>query len=340
VELMHQHTYSEFGGDDVSNLLSQVLHERGYPLHTSIPADRAIIETVKAALCAVPPTPLQSVAPDAAHVLPDGSVISLGADADRVAAPSVTTLSSLVSECLLGLPIDIRRDVAPHIVIDGGNTLLQGLPIRLEGDIAAQVAAGAPADVPGVTWPRLGLGAGGCARSEVLTRAALAQPERKSSVLGGPSARTSREGSVVEGVLGGATAADASEDNEAARPATKTSKTNGSRTGTSAGRAQGRAQSAAESAATRPGSRAATAPIEDAGAAEDEDPSGRRASTEIAPPHADATAAASVAVHASPARQHLAWAGGSILASLSTFTDLAFRKSAYDEGGMSILYSK
>lgn len=47
-----------------------------------------------------------------------------------------------------------------------------------------------------------------------------------------------------------------------------------------------------------------------------------------------------LAVKAMPARQHLVWRGGSILASISAFGQMWFTRKEYDERGPSIVHGK
>ncbi|KAK3522763.1 hypothetical protein QTP86_034196 [Hemibagrus guttatus] len=142
-------------GNDVTLHLKQLLTEKGVCMRTS--AEMEIVREIKEKCCFIAlnyeavlgggggaSAPMH-------YTLPDGHVISL--TTERFRAPEILFRPELIGQDYYGMhesifrsvlrsDIDLRRDLVGNIVLSGGNTLLAGLPERLQHELSGLAPAG------------------------------------------------------------------------------------------------------------------------------------------------------------------------------------------------------
>ncbi|MBN3285571.1 ACT protein, partial [Polyodon spathula] len=142
-------------GQDVTQQLKKLLQERGFSFRTS--AELEIVREVKEKCCYVSQdyeAELRGLrAPDTDtemyYTLPDGQVINMGNE--RFRAPEILFKPELVGRdhygmhesvfrSILRCDMDLRRTFMGNIILSGGNTMLSGLPLRLQEEIRSMVA--------------------------------------------------------------------------------------------------------------------------------------------------------------------------------------------------------
>ncbi|MCI4395622.1 hypothetical protein PGIGA_G00194210 [Pangasianodon gigas] len=153
-------------GADVTLHLKQLLTEQGVCMRTS--AEMEIVREIKERCCCVAlnyEAELSGGGGASAQVhytLPDGHMVSL--TTERFRAPEILFKPELIGQDYYGMhesifksvlqtDIDLRRDLVGNIVLSGGNTLLTGLPERLQCEISRLAPAGLGERVK-VTSPR------------------------------------------------------------------------------------------------------------------------------------------------------------------------------------------
>ncbi|KAK0138289.1 Actin-101 [Merluccius polli] len=142
----------------VSNALpcvSQLLQEQGVNMRTS--AELELVREMKERCCRVALDYEAELRPggsssggggEMSYVMPDGQVVCL--DTERFRAPEILFRPELIGrdhygmhqslyKSVLSTDIDLRRDLLGNIVLSGGNTLLAGLPERLQREVGVLV---------------------------------------------------------------------------------------------------------------------------------------------------------------------------------------------------------
>ncbi|XP_010881104.3 uncharacterized protein LOC105017854 [Esox lucius] len=139
-------------GHDVTVQLKKLLQEQGVCMRTS--AEMEIVREMKEKCCRVSQgyeSELacgSSASSETHYTMPDGQVIRLGTEKFR--APEILFKPDLIGrdhygmhesifKSILRSDIDLRRSFLGNIVLSGGNTLLAGLPERLQSEIRTMV---------------------------------------------------------------------------------------------------------------------------------------------------------------------------------------------------------
>ncbi|XP_054589716.1 uncharacterized protein [Nothobranchius furzeri] len=149
-------------GVDVTTQLKKLLQEQGVSMCTS--AENEIAREIKERCCcvALDYQAAESSCREMHYTMPDGQIVTLRTE--RFRAPEILFKPQLIGREHYGMhesisksiqksDIDLRRSLLGNIVLSGGNTLLPGLPERLQAEIKALV----PAEVGGairVTSPK------------------------------------------------------------------------------------------------------------------------------------------------------------------------------------------
>ncbi|XP_069017670.1 uncharacterized protein [Embiotoca jacksoni] len=143
-------------GADVTVHLKKLLQEQGVVMRTT--AEQEIVREMKEKCCCVALHYEAELSRaglscrEVQYTLPDGQVVALGSE--RFRAPEILFKPELIGrdhygmhesvfKSILSSDIDLRRCFLGNIVLSGGNTLLPGLPERLQAEILGLV----PADV-------------------------------------------------------------------------------------------------------------------------------------------------------------------------------------------------
>ncbi|KAL1254746.1 hypothetical protein QQF64_016975 [Cirrhinus molitorella] len=138
----------DLAGSHVTLQLQKLLLEQGVCMRTS--AELEIVREMKERCCCVAldyDTELKSagtVASEENYTLPDGRIISL--TTERFRAPEILFRPELIGRDHYGIhesvfrsilqsDIDLRRSFVGNVLLSGGNTLLSGLPSRLQKEI-------------------------------------------------------------------------------------------------------------------------------------------------------------------------------------------------------------
>ncbi|XP_043075301.1 uncharacterized protein si:ch211-241j12.3 isoform X1 [Puntigrus tetrazona] len=141
----------DLAGSHVTLQLQKLLLEQGVCLQTS--AELEIVREMKERCCCVAldfAGELKS-ASELPYTLPDGRLVSLASE--RFRAPEILFRPELIGRDHYGMheslfrsvlqsDIDLRRSFLGNILLSGGNTLLPGLPARLQQEMSALCPAG------------------------------------------------------------------------------------------------------------------------------------------------------------------------------------------------------
>jgi actin beta/gamma 1 len=149
--LPHSYKCMSLGSRDITEQLMKINTERGYSFTTT--AERDIIRDIKEKLCYVAEdfdSEMRKSATtsgvDKTYELPDGQVIVMGNERFRCSEilfqPSFVGKESsgihdILFQVIMCCDVDIRKDLYANIVLEGGGSLLPGLPERLQKDITA-----------------------------------------------------------------------------------------------------------------------------------------------------------------------------------------------------------
>ncbi|GLD65998.1 uncharacterized protein AKAME5_001743000 [Lates japonicus] len=141
-------------GADVTMQLKKLLQEQGVSMRTT--AEMEIVREMKEKCCCVALNYEAELAQGGAscremhYTMPDGQIVTLSTE--RFRAPEIVFKPELIGQDHYGLhesifksilssDIDLRRSFLGNIVLSGGNTLLPGLPERLQAEIKGLVPA-------------------------------------------------------------------------------------------------------------------------------------------------------------------------------------------------------
>ncbi|XP_046729992.1 uncharacterized protein LOC124401623 [Silurus meridionalis] len=142
-------------GRDVTLHLQQLLTEQGVCMRTS--AEMEIVREMKERCCCVALNDEVELSEGGGaytqvhYTLPDGQVVSLATE--RFRAPEILFRPELIGQDYYGMhesvfksvlrsDVDLRRELVENIILSGGNTLLSGLPDRLQQEISRLAPAG------------------------------------------------------------------------------------------------------------------------------------------------------------------------------------------------------
>ncbi|CAN6372944.1 unnamed protein product [Urochloa humidicola] len=144
-------SHSRLAGRKLTEKLQSALYERSYSLTTD--ADWEAVRNIKEKLSYVAldyekelGTSKSSSSMEKSYELPDGKVISIGAE--RISCPEVLFqpylfeiedlgLHEATYNCIMKCATDIRKSLYGNIVLSGGSTMFRGLPERMTKEIAA-----------------------------------------------------------------------------------------------------------------------------------------------------------------------------------------------------------
>lgn len=137
-------------GADVTAHLRKLLQEQGVCMRTS--AELEIVREMKERCCCVAvdyDSELREAScEEMCYTLPDGHTVILGSE--RIRAPEILFKPELIGrdhyglhesifKSILSSDIDLRRCFLENIILSGGNTLLPGLPERLQAELSRLV---------------------------------------------------------------------------------------------------------------------------------------------------------------------------------------------------------
>ncbi|XP_051880140.1 uncharacterized protein LOC127574807 isoform X2 [Pristis pectinata] len=155
--LPHAMQRLNLAGRDLTEHLKKLLKERGYSFNST--AEREIVRDIKEKHCYVAgdyeaelgsPEDVRKLH----YILPDGQIITLGDEMFR--APEILFKPEMIGKDHYGIhesllrsiilcDVDLRKTFVANIILSGGNTMLTGLPARIQNEISSMV----PLDLSG-----------------------------------------------------------------------------------------------------------------------------------------------------------------------------------------------
>ncbi|PWA21865.1 hypothetical protein CCH79_00017593, partial [Gambusia affinis] len=153
-------------GLDVTLQLKKLLQEQGVCMRTT--AEDEIVREMKEKCCCVALNyetelnPGRSSCREVQYTMPDGQIVTMGTERFRAAEilfnPEIIGrdhpgMHESIFKSILRSDIDLRRSFLGNIILSGGNTLLPGLPERLQAEVKNLVPAGMKVNVC-VTSPK------------------------------------------------------------------------------------------------------------------------------------------------------------------------------------------
>jgi actin-related protein 2 len=145
----------DVAGRHLTRYLIKLLLLRGYAFNRT--ADFQTIQELKERLCyvALDPAAERLLAKETTvlmerYELPDGRVIKIGREryeaAEALFNPSLIDvegpgMGDLVFDVIQAAELDLRAELAKHIVLSGGSTMFPGLPSRLTADVTRRYLA-------------------------------------------------------------------------------------------------------------------------------------------------------------------------------------------------------
>ncbi|XP_008396720.1 uncharacterized protein LOC103457989 [Poecilia reticulata] len=141
-------------GLDVTLQLKKLLQEQGVCMRTT--AEDEIVREMKEKCCCVALNyeaelnPRSSSCREMQYTMPDGQIVAMGTE--RFRAPEILFNPDMIGrdhpgihesifKSILRSDIDLRRSFLGNIILSGGNTLLPGLPERLQAEVKSLVPA-------------------------------------------------------------------------------------------------------------------------------------------------------------------------------------------------------
>jgi actin beta/gamma 1 len=143
----------DFGGSDITKLVSASLFEKGYANLSSGIKDITTVRAIKERLCyaasefATENTKLaerNAAEKEVSYTLPDGQIITLGdaryTTVEPMFQPSLFGMkckgvSELIRNVLMDSDLDLRKSLAANVLLSGGNTRIAGFPERVRLDL-------------------------------------------------------------------------------------------------------------------------------------------------------------------------------------------------------------